>query len=157
MSLIFLWVVKNWNVFVYVLKTTWWKPSLPGESQAGYSPWSSCLTRRNYLPSHSWSKFLLMILKATFPNLFLFCHLPWLSTEILSYLSSYLSMHFMPFVSYNLAHFSTWHPIFKSVSPAFALQIIYSFITVISKDIGERWIYERLACILRRLRISMTF
>lgn len=87
---------------------------------------------------------------------FLFQHLLRMFKIILSYFSSYLSMHFTPLVSYNLSQFSTSSPNLQVCQSHFALQIICSFITVISKDIWKRWIYERLPCILRRSRISMT-
>lgn len=54
------------------------------------------------------------------------------------------------------SHFSTLRTNLQVCQSHFALQIICSFITVISKDIWKRWIYERLSCILRRLGISMT-
>lgn len=54
------------------------------------------------------------------------------------------------------SHFSTLRTNLQVCQSHFALQIICSFITVISKDIWKRWIYERLSCILRRPRISMT-
>lgn len=54
------------------------------------------------------------------------------------------------------SHFSTLRTNIQVCQSHFALQIICSFITVISKDIWKRWIYERLSCILRRPGISMT-
>lgn len=54
------------------------------------------------------------------------------------------------------SHFSTLRTNLQVCQSHFALQIICSFITVISKDIWKRWIYERLSCILRRPGISMT-
>lgn len=54
------------------------------------------------------------------------------------------------------SHFSTLRTNLQVCQPHFALQIICSFITVISKDMWKRWIYERLSCILRRPGISMT-